>query len=184
MLVGWGSFEASDNNKNSANTNKNLSSVEFGQEKGPDAWSIILANNPDLMDLKEHHDIINEKFEKAVNDATLVELIQNYKNALDDAAAQDENVKKCLDAYSEAFYIKNKTISSIVSIIQASDRSPYLNPFDRLFYRSNKILLKLKYFAFLFYSQKLYHIYFKKSLNAYYVIYKFLLNNELYKYAS
>ena len=130
MLVGWGSFEASDNNKNSANTNKNLSSVEFGQEKGPDAWSILLANNSDLMNLKKYLDGANKEFEKAVNHATLVELIQNYKNALDDAASKDSEVKRCLDVYEKAVSKKTNHIYDILFHI-----IPYIEKLESTFFK-------------------------------------------------
>ena len=112
------------------------------KEEVPYSKSIFLANDPNIKDLIKEFEKSNEmfkikirkeseknNFETKIGDNTLFELIQNYKNKLDDAAAYDKKVKRCLDAYNEAFVKKDQIILDIINKIRNFDENLYLDPF-------------------------------------------------------
>ena len=93
MLMDCGAYNATNDNEN----------TKFLEKK----TSIFLENDPHIKGLIEKIKIIKQRFEEEIADNTLYNLIEEYKNALDHAA-KDENVKRCLDAYNEAFFEKNE----------------------------------------------------------------------------
>ena len=122
MLMGCGAFNATNDNENIGFLEKNT--------------SILLENDPNIKGFIKKFEKNQKIFKEEITDNTLCNLIEEYKNALDDAA-KDSDVKRCLDAYNEAFLEKNGIICDAVNIILAPDKSSYLDPIESLIYNTS-----------------------------------------------